>query len=207
MQKKVLCFFIFLITLLACKPLNSSEGKENLITDFPPKFKDGDINAVIEIPAGTLAKWEVNKQNGTLEWDKKDNKPRVINYLSYPANYGMIPQTLLSKEKGGDGDPLDVIVLGTSVKRGSVVKSKLIGVLYLLDGGEQDDKLIAVSKSSPLYHINSIAELNKNYNGIAEILKTWFTNYKGAGKMEFKGFGDKKEAEKILEFAIKEYGK
>jgi len=60
----------------------------------------------------------------------------------------MIPQTLLSKENGGDGDPLDVIILGPSISRGSVVKAHLIGVLKLLDGGEQDDKLIAIIDNS-----------------------------------------------------------
>ena len=46
-------------------------------------------------------------------------KPREVKYLGYPGNYGMIPRTLLPKELGGDGDPLDVIVLGPAVERGS----------------------------------------------------------------------------------------
>lgn len=202
----ILIGYLFIIT--ACTFSSSSkEGIKNvnLLTDFPPKFEDGDINAIVEIPSGTLAKWEVNKQNGTLEWDKINGKPRVINYLSYPGNYGMIPRTLLSKEQGGDGDPLDVIVLGSSEKRGSAIKCKLIGIMYLIDKGEQDDKLIAVSEKSPLYKVNDITELNKSYKGVSEILKLWFTNYKGIDKMSFKGFGNKKEAEKILHSAIEQY--
>lgn len=201
-----------LLILLSCntvkkeqKSLPKEVVSANLLIDFSPKYNDGDINAVIEIPAGTLQKWEVNKNNGQLEWDKIDGVPRVINYLSYPGNYGMIPKTLLSKEQGGDGDPLDVIVLGESVKRGVVVKSKLIGVMYLIDKGEQDDKLIAVAENSPLYKVSDITELNKSYNGVSEILKLWFTNYKGVGKMEFKGFGNKQDAEKILQSAVQQY--
>ena len=59
-------------------------------------------------------------------WVWINNKPRIINYLGYPANYGMIPKTLLKKENGGDGDPLDVIVLGPPESKGSIVKCKII---------------------------------------------------------------------------------
>ncbi|MCK5839193.1 MAG: inorganic diphosphatase [Bacteroidales bacterium] len=181
------------------------EDSRNLLTAFNPLFEDGNINVVVEIPAGTLEKWEVDKSDGKIKLEHIDGKPRIINYLGYPGNYGMIPRTLLSKESGGDGDPLDVIVLGPPIERGSVVKCKLIGVLYLLDRKEQDDKLIAVLADSPLYHVNSVDELNENYNGITQILQLWFTNYKGPGKMESKGFGDKKMAIDILKSAIDEY--
>lgn len=180
--------------------------KTNLLTDFIPIYEDGDVNAVIEIPSGTLEKWELNKTSGQVEWELVNDIPRVINYLGYPGNYGMIPRTLLSKERGGDGDPLDIIVLGPPVERGLVVKCKIIGVLYLTDSGEQDDKLIAVSTNSPLYEVNNIDELNDNYPGISEILQLWFLNYKGPGKMESKGFGDKDTAIHILKAAISEYG-
>ena len=179
----------------------------NLLTDFKAINENGDINVVIEIPAGTTEKWEVEKENGTLKLEYINKKPRIINYLGYPANYGMIPQTLLPKELGGDGDPLDVIVLGKPINRGVVVKCKLIGVLYLLDRGEQDDKLIAVMENTSLYHINSIKDLNKNYNGISEIIKLWFSNYKGPGKMKSKGFGEKDKATEILITSILEYKK
>ena len=133
----------------------------NLLADIIPKFDDGDVNAIIEIPAGTMDKWELDKLSGELRWELVDNKPRIIDYIGYPGNYGMIPRTLLPKENGGDGDPLDIIVLGPPVKRGSILKCKIIGVLFLSDRGEQDDKLIAVSINSPLYLINDIADLNK----------------------------------------------
>ncbi len=181
------------------------KGKPNLLRDIIPLFEDGDVNAVIEIPSGTIEKWELNKSTGQVQWELVDNTPRIVNYLGYPGNYGMIPQTLLSKEKGGDGDPLDILVLGPPATRGGIVKCKIIGVLYLMDRGEQDDKLIAVSDNSPLYHVNDMTELNKNYKGISEIIKLWFTNYKGPDKMESKGFGDKNTALEILRDAINEF--
>ena len=187
------------------KPLIKNNDTLNLLPNTVPRFKDGEVNALIEIPAGTLEKWELNKSSGKIEWELVDNKPRVVKYLGYPGNYGMIPGTLLSKENGGDGDPLDILVLGPPVSRGKLLKCKIIGILYLLDRGEQDDKLIAVSSDSPLYGINSIDELNEDFKGIPEILELWFTNYKGSGKMEFKGFGEKNNAIQMLEKSIKEF--
>lgn len=177
----------------------------NLLTDSAPLAADGAINAVIEIPAGTLDKWELDKTTGQLKWELVDHKPRVVDYIGYPGNYGMIPRTLLPKEKGGDGDPLDILVLGPPAKRGALLKCKLIGVLHLEDRGEQDDKLIAVSADSPMYSIESLDELNANYNGVTEIVQLWFTNYKGPGKMKSKGFGSKKVAHDLLTAAISEY--
>ena len=180
-------------------------GDKNFLTGYAPTFADDDIQVVVEIPAGTIDKWEVNKADGSMKWEFRNDKPRVVEYVGYPGNYGMIPQTLLPKELGGDGDPLDVIVLGPPVERGSVIKCKLIGVLNLLDRGEQDDKLIAVSTDSPLYTINSLEELNEKYKGISRIVELWFSNYKGPGKMESQGFANKQVATKILNASIEAY--
>ena len=180
-------------------------GDKNFLTGYAPNFADDDIQVVVEIPAGTIDKWEVNKADGSMKWEFRNDKPRVVEYVGYPGNYGMIPQTLLPKELGGDGDPLDVIVLGPPVERGSVIKCKLIGVLNLLDRGEQDDKLIAVSTDSPLYTINSLEELNEKYKGILRIVELWFSNYKGPGKMESQGFANKQVATKILNASIEAY--
>jgi inorganic pyrophosphatase len=180
-------------------------GPKNLLKDFAPINPDGTINVVIEIPTGTTAKWEVDKADGSLKWEFKKGKPRIVKYLGYPGNYGMIPQTLLSKDLGGDGDPLDVLVLGSSVPRGSVVKAKLIGVLKFLDEGEQDDKLLAVLSDTPFFEINSIKELDQKFEGVSKIIEIWFTNYKGPGKVESNGMDSIEEAKKVLNMAIKAY--
>lgn len=178
---------------------------KNLLKDYAPTNADGTVNVVVEIPAGTIQKWEVSKPRGLLEWEFKNDKPRVVQYLPYPGNYGMIPRTLLPKEKGGDGDPLDVIVLGPAVERGTIVKAKIIGVLRLLDNGEQDDKLIAVLSNSPLADVDSIASLNRDFVGISQIVETWFANYKGPGKMKTLGYAESSEALQILKLSVEEF--
>jgi len=177
------------------------------VDGIEPIIDDEWVRMVVEIPTGTIAKWEVNKTTGDLEWEIRNGALREVNYLGYPGNYGMIPRTLLDKSEGGDGDPLDVICLGKPVERGSVNSVKLIGVLKLLDRGEQDDKLIAVPESSHFEDIDSLEELEQHFTGTLSILETWFTNYKGPGKMEFLGFGERAEARRILEIAIESYSK
>ena len=193
--------------LLFLKDQYTLVGPKDLNSGYLPMSSDGSIHVVVEIPTGTNGKWEVQKSSGHLKWEFKDDQPRIVEYLGYPGNYGMIPQTLLPKESGGDGDPLDVIVLGPAVPRGTILKARLIGVMKLLDGGEQDDKLIALMPDSPLGKIKSIAELDQKFNGITHILDTWFSNYKGSGKMKSRGFADVDEAKLVLRTAIDAYKK
>ena len=177
-------------------------GEESFLDGYSARAGRGRIHVVVEIPTGTNAKWEVDKKDGVLRWQIEDGRPRVVKYLGYPANYGMVPRTLLPKELGGDGDPLDVLLLGPAVTRGSVVSAQLVGVLKLLDGGEQDDKLIAVAEGVPFAGVASIADLDAKFAGVTEILRIWMTNYKGPGRMESQGFADAAAAEKILAASI-----
>jgi len=204
----------FLFLFIQCKnnpqaEIQSGIGSSDLETyDYriiEPMNADSSINAIIEIPAGSLEKWEMDKSSGVIRRDSIDNLPRTINFLGYPANYGMIPKTLLSKKNGGDGDPLDIIVIGPAVDRGTILPCHLIGVLYLQDNGEQDDKLLAISNHSLMKNIRDITELKKEYPGAIEILELWFTSYKGKDKMMLEGVGNKKEASRILTLSMKQY--
>ena len=71
---------------------NSAEevikSKVDLLRDITPLFEDGDVNAVIEIPSGTIEKWELNKSTGQVQWELVDNTQRVVNYLGYPGTMG-----------------------------------------------------------------------------------------------------------------------
>ena len=166
----------------------------NPINEIPYKLNNGFYNFFIEIPAGTKQKWEVNKNSGLLEWDEKNGKKRIVKFLSYPGNYGFIPQTF-----GGDGDPLDVIDLDESKPRGSVVEIKIIGGIYFEDKKESDIKLVATSKSGIYKNINSIDELLFNKPEVINIIRDWFLSYKKPGKMVFLRYINNNEISDMIE--------
>jgi inorganic pyrophosphatase len=189
----------------AVRDAHTMVASANLPSAVPARNADGSVNALVEIPAGTDAKWELRKADGALVWEIQEGRPRVVQFLAYPANYGMIPRTLVSAEDGGDGDPLDVLVLGAALPRGSVVRVRPIGVLWMLDQGERDDKLLAVIPDSPFEDIRDVAELDARFPGVTGILETWFASYKGPGEVETHGFGGADEANAILVRAEQSY--
>lgn len=221
MPKQFLLFAGFIFMLNSCQSDQAMEivgdnkdlleinapHQDHLVNDYPPLNADGSLNVLVEVPAGTIEKSEVNKKTGALEIELIDGEPRKVNYLPYPGNYGMIPQTLLPKEQGGDGDPLDVIILGETLEKGKFYSCKLIGVLNLLDRGEQDDKLIAVLAEGPFSHLNSMVQLDDEFEGVSLIIETWFKNYKGKEMMESQGFAEKRVADSILTISIDAFKK
>lgn len=159
------------------------------------KNADGTYNVAVEIPAGTSAKWETSTTaTNVMYWEFKNGAPRVVKYLPYVGNYGS-----LVNSKAADGDPLDVLILGPSVARGSIQKVKIIGVAKVLDGGDQDDKVIAVRAEDPMGAANSLADLDVKYVGVTDIVKTWFVNYKGPGEMAWERWGEAAEAKALAD--------
>jgi len=176
----------------------------DFLRGYPARASGGLVNAVVEIPAGACEKWEV-KLDGKMRWDMKDGKPRHVKYLGYPCNYGIVPNALLGEELGGDGDPLDMLVLGPALPRGTVLPVQLVGVIHLVDNGKKDDKVIAVRPDSPLAKATDLAQLDEQFPGITGILETWFRNYKGRDALQCSGFGDKAEAEALLAQTIESF--
>jgi inorganic pyrophosphatase len=179
--------------------------ERNYVDDFEPTNEDGTINVAVEMPAGTNEEWEVAWPSGRLERELRDGKPRTIAYLGCPGNYGMIPGTLVSAEVGGDGDPLDVLLIGGPVPRGSVVAGRLIGVLRIRDEGERDDKLLAVLPGTALGTVGDLAALERKFPGVTSIIETWFVNYTVPGETVSEGLGSIAEAREILRRAVTEY--
>ncbi len=154
------------------------------------------INGIIEIPKNTRAKYELDKESGMLKLD------RVL-YASmyYPANYGFIPQTYCD-----DNDPLDILILSQiTITPMCIVPAKVIGVMRMLDGGELDDKIIAVAATDmSVNHINDIEELPKHF---FRELRNFFEDYK---KLENKTvkveeFQNKAVALNIIQKSIVDY--
>ena len=155
------------------------------------------MHAVVEIPAGTADKWEVAEDGRALAIERQDGQRRRIDYLPYPANYGFIPRTRSTTEAGGDGDPLDIVLLGPATPCGAVVQARLIGALHLVDDGEQDDKMLAVRPGTPLGDVHGLDELRDRYPGVLDILETWFVHYEGPGNRS-RGFVDAAAARAIV---------
>ncbi|OBU15776.1 inorganic diphosphatase [Photobacterium aquimaris] len=203
------CTSVFAIPNVSKIDTYTIKADQDYLAATPAKNQNGTINAIIEIPTGSNEKWEVSKVDGSvINWEFKNGQPRIVHYLGYPSNYGTIPHTSLPKSLGGDGDPLDVLVLGSAMVQGSIVQVRLIGGLKMLDDGEQDDKLLAVpiSEQSPFKKITSIKELQQYFPGVLAIIETWFSNYKGSdAKVVIQGSLSKQEALNVLDKAIKYY--
>ena len=132
----------------------------------------GVVTAIIEIPKGSKAKYELDKDTGMLKLDRV-----LFSSVHYPANYGFIPQTYCD-----DKDPLDILVIcSIDVQPLCLIEAKVIGVMQMIDNNEEDDKIIAVANNDmSVRHINDISELPPHT--LLE-LRRFFEDYK---KLEHK---------------------
>jgi len=154
------------------------------------------VNAIIEIPKGSKAKYEIDKDSGLLKLDRV-----LFSSVMYPANYGFIPKTYCD-----DHDPLDILVLcSIDVFPMSIIEAKVIGVMHMVDNGEQDDKIIAVAKND--MSVNYINDLNEMPpHAMTEIVR-FFKDYK---KLEDKNVTiehllGKRYAHKVITEALELY--
>ena len=155
------------------------------------------VNVIIEIRKNERNKYEFDKTTGRLMLDRVN-----ATMLGYPADYGYIPQTLCD-----DGDPLDaLLIIDESVPHGVVVPSRPIGVLYMVDDGEGDEKLICVAKDDvSKSHIQEVEDLGPEFKKVIEHFythyKDWKKDWKGS-PVSFNGWGDAAAARKVVETSI-----
>ncbi len=156
------------------------------------------VQAIIEIPKGSKAKYELDKDTGMLRLDRV-----LYSSVFYPANYGFILQTL-----GEDHDPLDILVLSQiEIQPLCIVNAKVIGVMRMIDNNEGDDKIIAVCADDvSVNHINSMDELPAYFHSE---LKNFFEEYKKLEnkKVLVEGFQNKDIAKDIIQKSIDDYKK
>jgi len=176
----------------------------NHLRDAVPVNPDLTIHVVIENPAGSSEKWEV-RADGNLVQESAGDGPIVIPYLPWPVNGGMIPRTLLSAELGGDGEPLDVLVLGPSLERGSLIRATPIGLLQMFDRLERDDKILAVMPGTPFADVQDVAELETRFPGVREILASWYDNSRPGGAIEVQGYGSRAAAHQLIVEGVREF--
>jgi len=174
----------------------------------PPRL----VHAYIEITPFDLIKYEIDKVTGYIRVDRPQRSSSLP-----PALYGFVPRTycgqrvgaLSPKAEKGDGDPLDICVLSERpINRIEVIlNARVVGCLQVVDGGEADDKIVAVLENDNVWaEVNDISELP---NVLIERLRHYFSTYKMVpgeeSRLTVEGVFGAEHAYKVVEAAIKDY--
>jgi inorganic pyrophosphatase len=155
-----------------------------------------EFNAIIEIPMGSSVKYELDKNTGLLRLDRV-----LYSAVYYPANYGFIPQTFAE-----DDDPLDVLVLCQEpVLPLTIVKSRCIGLMTMIDSGKKDHKILAVAYDDPEFA--GVKEPKQLPPHRLAMLRRFFQDYKQLeGKqVEVEEFSPSEAAAPVIENALQAY--
>lgn len=169
----------------------------NLLHDISAGTNDA-FNVLVEIPCGSSNKYELDKETGLIKLDRANYGP-----APYPTNYGFIPQTHWE-----DGDAIDVLLMSSfPIASGVLVEARPVALMKMIDGGESDDKIIAVPiEDRRMEHYEDVDDLNKHT--VKEIQHFFETIKVLKGKpVEVKvlGFEDKAAAKAAFEHARKLY--
>ncbi len=171
----------------------------NLWHDIPRGEKvPEEINVIIEIPRGSSNKYEVDKETGLIKLDR-------ANYSSapYPVDYGFAPRTYWE-----DHDALDVMVLSTfPLHPGILVTVRPVALLDMTDGGDPDQKIIAVPVEDRRWDdVKDLSDLNQH---ALKEYKHFFETYKQLkGKpveVVVHGYKNRQEALETINKSIKLY--
>ena len=156
-----------------------------------------EFTALIEIPKSSRVKYELDKETGLLKVDRI-----LYSAVIYPANYGFIPRTL----GDDDHDPLDVLALMQEpVQPLSLLRSRPIGMMHMVDEGQSDEKIICVHLDDPegrsYKHHSELPE-----HRLAE-LRCFFQDYKvlEGKEVDVGDFSDPQEAKVAVRYAISLY--
>ena len=170
------------------------------------------MNAYIEITPFDLVKYEVDKETGYTMVDRPQHTSS-----SPPTLYGFVPQTycgdkvraLTPGAEMGDGDPLDICVISERpINRSDVIlRVKVIGGLQILDGGEADDKIIAVLEKDTFWsHAESLNDIPQV---LIQRMRHYFATYKMktdlTSPIEIKEAYGPVHAAKVVEASLEDY--
>jgi inorganic pyrophosphatase len=147
------------------------------------------VRMIVEIPKNSANKFEYDGKLGVFRLDRALYSP-----MHYPGDYGFIPGTLAE-----DGDPLDVLTLVTEPSfTGCLIEVRPVGVLYMVDKDEHDQKILAVPNNNPRY--DSIHTIDQIFPHLKREIEHFFSIYKElqGSKTEINGWGGPKEARRLI---------
>jgi len=176
------------------------------------------VTSFIEVVPSDTVKYEVDKMTGYLKVDRPQKFSNIV-----PALYGFIPQTYCAEEvadycmlktgrKGivGDGDPLDICVLTErDITHGDILVPAIpIGGFRMIDGGEADDKIIAILKGDEVYE--EWVDIMDCPTSIVRRLEHYFLTYKQMPgstekKCEITDVYGREEALEVINRSMKDY--
>ncbi len=157
---------------------------------YPEEF-----NLVIEMPKNSHNKYEYDEELDIIKIDRV-----FYTAMALPYDYGFIPQT-----RSEDGDHLDgIVILDAPAFSGCMVTARPIGVIYMVDSGEKDEKIISVPVDDPRYnHIKDLSDLGEHFQ---KELTHYFEHYKDLQnkKVEINSWGNREEALKVMQASIED---
>lgn len=170
------------------------------------------VHAYIEITPFDTIKWEIDKESGYLKVDR----PQLSASLP-PTLYGFVPRTYcgdrvakLASVERGDGDPLDICVISERpINRSDVLLcARPVGGLLMVDGGEADDKIIAVLDKDPVW--SAARDLDDLPPALVDRLRHYFLTYKlkpGSGEqpVDIARVYGREDAAKVLAASVDDY--
>lgn len=177
------------------------------------------VTSFIEVIPSDTVKYEIDKKTGYLKIDRPQKFSNIV-----PALYGFIPQTYCKDEVAeycqektgrknivGDDDPLDICVLTErEITHGNVIVRAIpIGGFRMIDGGEADDKIIAVLREDEVYGAwRDIIDIPET---VVNRLKHYFLTYKQLPgeepKCEITHTYGRSEAIEVIEASMRDYNK
>ena len=176
------------------------------------------VTAFIEMVPTDTVKYEIDKKTGYLMIDRPQKFSNII-----PALYGFVPKTYCGDKVAeycnektgrnlvGDGDPLDICVFTERhIPHGDIlIKARVIGGMRMIDGGEADDKIVAVLDQDEIYSYNDISECPDR---LVNRLKHYFLTYKEIPgskipKCEITHVYGAEEAKEVIRRSIEDYKK
>lgn len=175
--------------------------KQNLWQQIPPGPKvPQEVYCLIEIPKGGTNKYEYSREWGAFRLDRV-----LYEAVFFPTEYGIIPGTWNEK----DGDPLDMMVLSTfPTFPGCVIPCRPIGVIRLMDTGEEDNKIIGVPTNDPRFEqVKDLTDLPPHSK--KEIKNFWenYSELQPEKKIKVLGWSGRERAQEMIQEAVKNYQK